>query len=250
MPHSPVGSQPVVLLSTSTANRTNGLWRQDVLTGRNYSQALVAAGALPLLAPTTDPALAEAYAGHAQALLLTGGCDVDPVRFEQQPDPGLGAVDVERDAFEIALYQAFRAARKPVLGICRGIQLINIAEGGTLHQHVPNVEGAVQHDQHDLSGTPLHPVQLEADSRLATAYGGVAIRTNSYHHQSVDRPAASLRVTGRTADGLIEALEAPGDDFVVGVQWHPEMSWRAFPEHHAIFRLFIEAAAPQAVGKR
>lgn len=230
-----------ILLTTSTANRTTGVLRQDSLTGRNYAQAVVAAGALPLLAPTTAPDLAPAYAASADALLLTGGCDIDPQRFGQQPDRDLGVVDVERDAFELALYEAFRTAGKPVLGICRGIQLINVAHGGTLHQHVASLPESIQHDQLDLSGTPQQGVTLTRGSRLAEAYGAETMRVNSYHHQAIDRLGAGLRAVAHTADGLIEAVEGEGEDFLIGVQWHPEMSWRAFPEHHAPFRLLADA---------
>lgn len=240
---SPVAPKPVVLVTTSTVQRSRGLLRQDTLTGRNYAQALVAAGALPMLAPTTEPDLAPLYATTADALLLSGGCDIDPLRFGSEPDPHLGEVDGERDAFEIAMYKAFRLAGKPVLGICRGIQLINTAEGGSLHQHVPSVRGAIQHEQAELSGRPHHRVTLEAGSMLAAAFGSQTISANSYHHQAVDRIGDGLRAVGRSADGLIEALEGESGAFLLGVQWHPEMSWKAFPEHHTPFRLLVEAIA-------
>jgi len=216
------------------------------VTGRNYAQAVVAAGGLPLLAPTVDAALAPAYLARADALLLTGGVDVDPAHFGEPPRPGLGRVDGQRDAFELALYRAFRVAGRPILGVCRGIQLINVAEGGTLHQHLPDVAGLFQHRQVDLGGAPSHAVQLERRSRLAMAYGTTDIRVNSYHHQGLDAVPDGLRAVGSSGDGLIEAVEGIGGGLLVGVQWHPEMSWRDHPSSLAPFRLLVEAARSAA----
>lgn len=234
-------SRPRVLLTTANSIRTTGLHREDALTGRNYSLAAAAVGLLPTMAAAIDPALAADYAAAHDGLLLTGGADVDPGAFGAVPHPDLGQVDERRDQFELSLYAAFRAAGKPVLGICRGVQLINVAEGGTLHQHLPAVAGTFQHGQRDLRGEPLHPVSLEADSALGRAFGRSLIKTNSYHHQAVDSVGAGLRVVARAGDGVVEALEAQGGSFVLGVQWHPEMSFQQWPEHIAPFRAFSEA---------
>src|SRR5690606_18298653 len=136
----PAAHRPTVLLTTSTVPRTTSLRRDDAMTGRNYSQAITLAGGLPFMVANLDPALAPAYARAADALLLTGGGDVDPEVFGETPDRDLGSVDPERDAFELALYAAFREAGKPVLGVCRGCQLMNVAHGGKLHQHLPSVD--------------------------------------------------------------------------------------------------------------
>jgi putative glutamine amidotransferase len=188
-----------------------------------------------------DPELAPEYVAMADGLLLVGGGDVDPAEFGQGPDRDLGQVDSVRDAWELALYRAFRAAGKPVLGICRGVQLINVAEGGSLHQHLPSVEGTFQHNQQDMRGTPLHPVELVAGSRLASGFGTTSIRTNSFHHQAIDRVGTGLTVVARAGDGVVEALEGDGGAFLLAVQWHPEMAFKAHPEHHVPFRLFVEA---------
>src|SRR5690606_27716636 len=121
------------------------------------------------------------------------------------PERDLGSVDERRDAFELALYRAFRAAGKPVLGVCRGHQVINVAEGGTLHQHLPALEHSWQHDQKDIRGVPLHPVKLAPGSRLAGAFGTLDIRTNSYHHQAIDRLGEGLKAVATAGDGLVEA---------------------------------------------
>lgn len=218
------------------------------MTGRNYSEATVAAGGLPSMAAVLSPQLAPAYTASYDALILSGGGDVDPALYGATPDPDLGAVDERRDAFEIALYRAFKEAGKPVLGICRGLQLINVAEGGSLHQHVPALPNVWQHDQRDLRGTPLHPVTLTEGSRLARFFGESKIRTNSYHHQAIDRLGEGLVVTARTGDGVIEAIEAEGGEFVLAVQWHPEMAYQEHPAQRAPFDLLVAAArrAPAA----
>ncbi|HLU83754.1 MAG TPA: gamma-glutamyl-gamma-aminobutyrate hydrolase family protein [Trueperaceae bacterium] len=239
--------RPTVLLTTSTAVRPGSLIREDAFTGRNYSEGVVEAGGLPLMTAALDPELAPAYVGLADGLLMVGGGDVDPAVFGQGPDRDLGHVDPVRDAWELALYRAYRAAGKPVLGVCRGVQLINVAEGGSLHQHLPSVEGTFQHSQHDMSGTPLHPVELVAGSRLAAGFGTTTIRTNSYHHQAIDRVGAGLKVVARAGDGVVEALEGESGAFLLAVQWHPEMAFKRHPEHHAPFRLFVEALRAAAV---
>lgn len=233
--------RPRILVSTSSSHRPMGLRRTDALTGLNYSEAVAQLGGLPLMLPNLEPELAEGYVQHADGLLLTGGVDVDPAYFGEEPHPLLGLVDLSRDTFEMALYKAARAQGLPILGVCRGHQLINVAAGGTLHQHIPALGKTVQHEQVDITGAPSHGVALEPDSALAAAFGQERVRTNSYHHQAVDRPGKGLKITGRSADGLAEAIENAEGSFVLGVQWHPEMSFSAFPEQIAPFRAFMSA---------
>jgi len=242
--------RPRVLLSTAIETRTKGLFREDSLTGRNYSQAVAAAGGLPIMVAVLEPELAASYVAVADALLITGGVDVDPGSYDAAPDGLLGAVDERRDGFELALYRAFRQAGKPVLGVCRGHQLMNVAEGGTLHQHVPAVPGAWQHEQKDTRGAPLHPITLTPGSRLARAFGAEQIKVNSYHHQAIDRLAEGLVATAHTGDGLVEAVEERTGSFVLGVQWHPEMAFMAHPQQRAPFDLLIEAARQHAHDER
>lgn len=242
--------RPRVLLSTGIETRTTGLLREDALTGRNYSQAVAAAGGLPSMVAVLQPELADGYVDGADALVITGGVDVDPNHYGAQPDVHLGAVDERRDEFELALYRAFRRAGKPVLGVCRGHQLINVAQGGTLHQHLPAVPGSGQHEQKDIRGAPLHVVTLAPDSRLAQAFGREGVKVNSYHHQAIDRLGADLVATAHSADGLIEAVEGVSGGFVLGVQWHPEMAFTADSQQRAPFDLLVEAAKQHALAGR
>ena len=160
-----------ILISTSSAPRPLGLRRVDALTGLNYSEAVAQLGGLPLMVGNLAPELAEAYVEGADGLILTGGVDVDPSYFGAEPHPFLGLVDGPRDRFEMALYHAARAKGAPVLGVCRGHQLINVAAGGTLHQHLSTLGQTIQHEQVDVTGAPLHGVTLEPGSALTQAFG-------------------------------------------------------------------------------
>lgn len=231
--------KPLVLLSTSSVQRNTGLRRVDSLTGENYSEALATAGALPLMVSNLEPGMAEEYMARADGLVLTGGSDVDPALFGEEPEPGLGHVDIKRDEFEIALYRAARVRNLPILGICRGIQLINVAEGGSVVQDLGDT--GVQHDQRNIGPALSHSVSLEPDSALARAFGRPRIRVNSFHHQAVNKIGSRLRAVGRSSDGVVEAIEGTEGGFLLAVEWHPEMSWREHPEQRLPFDLFLEA---------
>ncbi len=233
--------RPRILVSTSSVFRATGLRRTDAVTGLNYNAAVAQLGGLPLMVGNLEPELAETYLEDADGLLLTGGVDVDPGFFGAEPHPLLGLVNLERDRFEMALYHAARAKGVPVLGVCRGHQLISVAAGGSLHQHVPALPNTIQHEQLEIGGAPSHGVALEPGSALAHAFGAERVRTNSYHHQAVANPGQGLKVVGRSADGLTEAIENTDGSFVLGVQWHPEMSFQAQPEQIAPFAAFMQA---------
>ncbi|MFQ5845749.1 MAG: gamma-glutamyl-gamma-aminobutyrate hydrolase family protein [Planctomycetota bacterium] len=213
---------------------------------RTYLGSLEDEGSLPLILPTaSDPGTADAYLDRVDGLLLTGGDDVHPRRFGEEPHPSIGLVDPDRDAFEIALVLAARARDLPVLGICRGIQVINVALGGDLHQDVPSqTDSPVGHRQRTLADSTWHTVEVEAGSRLAAILGAGRIEVNSFHHQAPRRVPADLVVSARTSgDGLIEGLEDPSRKFFLGVQWHPEVTGRAGDEpSRRLFRAFVEAA--------
>lgn len=234
--------RPRILLTTSTEFRDQGLRRHDSLTGRNYSEAVVRAGGLPVMVASLDEDLAESYLECVDGVLFTGGVDADPGFYGQQPEPGLGRVDLERDDFELALYRLAREHELPILGVCRGIQLINVAQGGTLHQHLPNLPQAIQHSQVAIDGRPSHAVGLEPSSLLARGLKSERLRANSYHHQGIDRLGEGLRAVGWTSDGIVEALEGVDGAPLLAVQWHPEMSFSRYPEHLLPFQLLIEAA--------
>jgi putative glutamine amidotransferase len=233
--------RPLVLISSGTVNVDLGLRRESVFTGRNYALAIHAEGGLPVVAPVLDPSAAEEAIARVDALLLSGGADIDPAHFGQAPQPDLGVVDPERDAFEMALYRAARTAGKPVFGVCRGIQLINVAEGGSLHQHLPALGRGLQHSQADRGGLPHHRVALAEGSKLRAAFGADAVFVNSYHHQGLDRLGEGLQTVAHAEDGLVEAVEGTSGAWLLAVQWHPEMSYATHPDQRPPFRAFLDA---------
>jgi putative glutamine amidotransferase len=213
----------------------------------NYARSLEGAGLIPLIVPPlTNPTQVGEILDSAGGLLLTGGEDVDPKLYGAAPHPKLGAINPARDATELALLEAARDRRLPVLAICRGIQILNVACGGTLFQDLPSEHPSVtQHDsQHDRSAR-THDVTIVAGSHLAEATGTTLMAVNSYHHQAVNRIGAGLRVTAVAPDGVIEGVEVDDPSWwVLSVQWHPEdlttdvRSW-----DRGIFKAFAEEIA-------
>ena len=233
-------TRPRILLTTSTGYGID-LRRYDAMTGRNYSQSIARAGGLPLMAASLEPELADEFLDGVSGVVFSGGVDVHPMHYGQEPAAQLGQVDTDRDRFELALYRAARRRGLPVLGVCRGHQLINIAEGGTIHQHLDVSIANVDHSQKQMEGEPYHLVTFEPDSILARAFGQGSVLTNSYHHQAIDRPADTVRVTARSSDGVVEGIEGKSGAWLLGVQWHPEMSQARYEEQLAPFTAFVQA---------
>lgn len=229
-----MSARPLIGLTTSQPTEA-ALGRLFNGASRRYMEGLEEAGALPLLLPNL-PDLADEYAQRLDAILFTGGVDVHPRHFGQHPRRGLGVVDEERDSFEMALFHSARRLGKPVFGICRGIQLLNVLEGGTLHQHLPEVATAwVDHAQQGSPPALGHEVTFTAGSLLGELHGEKAF-VNSYHHQALDRVAPTLRVTALAPDGIVEAVEGEN---LIAVQWHPELLLTAHPEALQTFRAFL-----------
>lgn len=238
-----------ILITTGSSLRQSGLRRMDAVGGINYAEAIAQLGGLPFFLPNLSASLANSYIQHADGLLLSGGVDFDPALFDSEPHPDLGFVDETRDLFEIALYQAAKHRGIPILGICRGIQAINVAEGGSLYQHLPALGDRHQHAQHNIDGSLFHKLTLEPDSELARAFGKTTIRTNSYHHQAIEKLGNNLKVTARAEDSTIEAVEGI-TGAILGVQWHPEMSFERYPEQLAPFKVFMHAVTTQLTSKQ
>jgi putative glutamine amidotransferase len=182
----------------------------------------------------------------ADGLLLTGGEDIHPAWYGAEASPHLYPPNRERDLFELALFAAARQRELPILGICRGIQLVNVALGGTLFQDLPTERpGPVAHEPSGARDTRSHEVRLEEGSRAARALGRTTLSVNSVHHQAVDRLAGGLIASGWSADGLIEAVESPAEaPWLLAVQWHPEeMHADGTAPERGLFRALVETAS-------
>jgi len=222
-----MASRPVIGLCAALERARWGVWDTPAhLLPREYADAVQRAGGLALLLPP-DPALTadpDELLDLLDGLILAGGSDVDPATYGAQPHPETVGTNPERDAFEVALARRAIARDVPFLGICRGMQVLNVARGGSLLQHVPDRHG---HEEHRRTPGTFegadHRVHLEAGSLAARAAGEEDHNVLSHHHQAVDDVGEGLVVTGHSAlDDLPEAIELPGRSFVLGVQWHPE----------------------------
>ncbi len=221
--------------------RDGGVRRGAYGIRENYCAAVVQAGGVPVLLPH-EPALAEAYLPGLDGLVITGGAfDVDPVLFgARRRHPSVTTKD-RRTAFELAITRAALARDLPLLGICGGQQLLNVALGGTLIQHIPDeVEGALAHEQPNPRDEPAHPVVLLEDSLLRRICATRVMQVNSAHHQAVREVGPGVLVVARAPDGVIEGIEAPAQRFCLGVQWHPE--YGVASGDAAIFEALVAAA--------
>lgn len=212
---------PIVVL-TATTKEIEGLMR--VRLNEAYVDAARAAGLTPLVLPPLEPSALESVAESVAGVILTGGEDVDPAVYGAEPHARAQPPHARRDGCELALARLAHDRRLPTLAICRGIQVVNVAFGGTLIQDIPSERPSeIDHDQSTRRTARLHDVLLDADSTLAAAVGATRITVNSSHHQALDRVADGLRVTAKAPDGIIEGAEWDADDWwMLAVQWHPE----------------------------
>jgi len=208
-----------------------------------YMDGIRAAGGLPVMMPLeTDAAALEPLCDLCDGFLLTGGHDVSPEFYGQERLPVCGAASPERDAMEDTVLRLAMAADKPVLGICRGIQFINAALGGTLWQDLPTQRPSdIIHVQRPPYDAPIHDVRILPETPLASLLGIDVLPVNSYHHQAVRDLAEPLRPMALSPDGLVEAVWHPEKRFLWAVQWHPEFAWRTSDAARAIFGAFVEA---------
>jgi putative glutamine amidotransferase len=222
----------------------------------SYLRAVEAAGGIPLLIHLTrDAEVLDTHYQRCDALLLAGGEDVHPARYGAAPHSKLGKTNPAQDEVELALARRAAADGKPILGICRGMQLLNVALGGTLYQDIPSeLGGALDHEEstgrRDMSYL-AHPIELAADSWLAERLGAAEVVVNTLHHQALRDVGRGLRVVGRAPDGVVEAVEGTGSGLLVGVQCHPEELWeRADTRWARLFEGFVSAAYASSDRKR
>jgi len=206
-----------------------------------YIDAVRRAGGIPVLLPPGEPQLAELLK-LLDGVILSGGGDLDPTLYDGLHHETIYTIDPERDATEIALTRELVSLEVPLLGICRGAQVLNVALGGTLIEHLPEVVGDEVSHRASPPGATQHPVTVEPTSRLAEILGQTELAPVSWHHQAVRRPAPGFKVVAQADDGTIEALEMPDHPWLIALQWHPEMTAADDPGQQRIFEALVEAA--------
>jgi putative glutamine amidotransferase len=244
--------RPVIGLTTQTLHTIDGIppaLPESWVMNQRYFFATTVVGGVPWMIPLfdeDDATLREIYQ-RIDGVLIPGGVDLDPRSYGAERHPRLGSIDPARDRVEIQLVRWAMEDRKPVLGLCRGAQIINVALGGTLYQDLAEqYPGALKHDYFPTAGYsrdyPAHEVALAPGSRLLAVMQRPRVMVNSMHHQGIHALAEGLIPSATAPDGLIEAVERPGEHFLIGVQWHPEMFEMTDPHTRQLFRAFILAA--------
>jgi putative glutamine amidotransferase len=213
--------------------------QHEMALGLTYTRAIQLAGGVPVVLPPLEPGAMSTLLTRLDGVCLSGGPDLDPAAYGARAHETLGPTEPLLDRFELELARAADAAGLPLLGVCRGAQALNVARGGTLHQHIDG------HRQIELATLPTHSVRIAAKSRAAQLFGGHSAEVNSFHHQSVDTLGDGLVATAWAADGTIEGLEDPRHPFLLAVQWHAE-TLLDDPGQLGLFKALVAAAAAHA----
>ncbi len=221
-----------------------------VTCGLDYVWSVEKAGGLPVVLPFAE--IEDNYRqvlGMLDGLLLTGGADIDPLHWGEEPNQRCGRIQPERDRMELFLCRGALSMDLPVLGICRGLQVLAVAAGGSLVQDIPSqIPAAIKHYQDAPNWYPTHRVRLRGGTRLASLFSS-EIRVNSFHHQSVKALPEGFVISAEASDGVIEGLESPRHRFVLGVQWHPECMWNQVYNYNALFQAFVGSSLERAASR-
>jgi len=244
--------RPLIGVTTQTLQAIDGIpdgLPHSVVMNQRYYHAVASAGGAPVLVPLLDDLeTLRAIYERTDGILIPGGVDVDPAAFGEKPHERLGRIDPARDRVEIQLVKWAVEDDKPLLGLCRGLQVINVALGGTLYQDLETeYPNGIKHDYFPNYGFSrdhlAHDVTVEAGSRMRHALIDAAVPVNSMHHQGIKALANGLSASAVAPDGLIEAAESTNESYIVGVQWHPEVFELSDPSSGVLFRDFVQAAS-------
>lgn len=209
----------------------------------SYLNAVVRAGGTPILIPYQPKEQLLEIVNLLDGLVVPGGIDVDPNRFGESPVVACGEIDPHWDELDLLTIGFALERNLPILAICRGIQVLNVALGGTLVQDIPSqVSEPIKHSQEAPRWYATHDISIQSTSLLGTIWGNAPARVNSYHHQSINKVGKGLRIVATAPDGVVEAIESTEHPFVLGVQWHPELMIDHYPVAGRIFEHFIKAA--------
>ncbi len=246
-------ARPVVGVPTQTLQSLGGVSAEippSWVMSQRYVLTLTDAGAIPWLVPLVDDETLRGVYEGLDAVFLPGGADIDPISYGRDPHPLCDRTDRERDRTELLLAKWALADGKPVLGVCRGMQLVNVAAGGTLWQDLAEqYAGSIKHDYFPFGGSGFtrdhlaHEVRVAEGTRLASVFGAGALRVNSMHHQGIREIGRGLVATAWAPDGLIEAIEGAEGGYLVAVQWHPEALTDDDARTRRLFDEFVDAAA-------
>jgi len=239
-----MSKKPIIGLSCDYVFDSSGRYPgyKKLIVNKDYCDSIRLAGGIPVIIPMShDRELLKEELKILDGLVMIGGADIDPTYYGEEHLPLNGAAKLDRDIYDMIIYEASRELKLPVFGICRGFQVINVFEGGTLYQDLEYFKkDHLMHAQHQNPEGKVHKVFLEGESWLKEVLKKDEIWVNSFHHQAVKDIAKSLKITGRSSDTLIESFEKKGEHFVVGVQWHPEkMAARENRQMLGIFEAFI-----------
>ena len=235
--------KPIIGITMFRENKAAGTYNSLNL---DYANSIIEAGGIPILLPITNPNLCEEYLNIIDGILFSGGEDIAPHLFHEEPILKLGSVDSIRDNFELTLFSKAFDRKIPILGICRGLQLINVALGGNLYQDIDtqvlNVNG--HHPSNIARDELYHSVIIEKNSFLYKVFKSTKISVNSFHHQAIKNIGQNLIISAKSQDGIIEAIESSDihSHFILAVQWHPENLKTKYLEFLNIFKVFIEAS--------
>jgi putative glutamine amidotransferase len=248
-----MAARPLIGISTSELRPAEGAHfaehseppRRMLALGIAYLEAIEFAGGIPVILAPLPPRRLQAIVERLDGICLSGGPDLEPATYGAEPHPELGPTEPDVDLFELSLARAARRSQLPMLAICRGMQVLNVSRGGTLIQHLPELSDDIAHRQDRSASNTTHTVNLTAGSRLARIAGGERLEVNSFHHQAIDVLGSGLEPVAHADDGVVEAIEARGEPFTIGVQWHAECLTDR-PEHNGLFDGLIAAAEARA----